>query len=370
MGDGGLAILGVGLASHLGGATQAAAAARAGIQRTQPLPGFMVHDPESDEMVDLRGFSATVITHGFEARARLLQLAEAALGDLYASVPTVADFRHLGLVIVLSGYGPEHEAAQRQQADGDEAALADASAEAEEQRGELMDLASTLTTRITWLKPQSSVLFFGEHTGVVPAITQAQTWLDDGSCDGCLVLALDSLIDPRRIPALLAGDLLATPANPHAFTGGEAGAVMLLTATVAGHRPLATLGPVALATEERSEDVGAFIRILGEVVATAGNSAAGTLLLDLTGETWRFALFGHVLARLAGSHPHLPDLRQRLIADSFGELGAATGVVGCVLACRALVRGYAHDATTLILLSDRSGERAVMAVQPYAGIPL
>ena len=61
-----LAITGLGLARHLGSAIPAAAAVRAGIYRSHPLPGCEVHDPHSDEMVPLHGHCAESLTFGFE----------------------------------------------------------------------------------------------------------------------------------------------------------------------------------------------------------------------------------------------------------------------------------------------------------------
>ncbi len=359
-----LAITGLGLASHLGSAIPAAAAVRAGIYRSHPLPGCEVHDPHSDEMVPLHGHCAETLTFGFEGSSRLLQLGVDAATDLHHSTPNITSFR-LGLIIILSGYGLERAAARQLEMEGNDGEVAEVEAQDVERRAHLDGFIAQFLTRVPWLKPVKTILLFGEHAEITAAIRHAQDWLQDDSCNGCVLGAIDSTADPRRINFFLESGLLTTPGNPHGFTVGEAGAFLLLTnapvSTPHGHLD------GAWAAQDDPPDT-ALAQVLQNANAAAGQGSVGSVLLDHTGESWRFSTHGHAMARTAGKFPALSNAKSWLIPEHFGEIGSATAVVACILACRSFARNYARGTHVIIALSDHDGARAALLIRSPEGV--
>jgi len=111
--------------------------------------------------------------------------------------------------------------------------------------------------------------------------------------------------------------------------------------------------------------------LLGEGLAEALRTAAAGLRLpdesvddlygDINGERPRTDDWGFALLRF----PELTriDSDHHLVVGSMGDVGAATGALGCLLAARAWERGYAHGPRALIWGGSDGGLRAAAILQ-------
>jgi hypothetical protein len=93
----------VGLVSALGTDwPTCCAAARAGLRRAAPIFGFEGQSALDGEDEPPIGHAASLVTHGFEADARLLRLLAAGLLDLVQRAPHLLEATHTtGVVLVL-----------------------------------------------------------------------------------------------------------------------------------------------------------------------------------------------------------------------------------------------------------------------------
>src|SRR5438309_1974195 len=100
-----LTITGMGVASALGGAVTACAAARAGMSRPRTL-AFEVHDKEAAGLVPVVGYTMGDATLGFAEVGLATRMAALALSDLLSRTPIEpAELRDMAVLINLpSGY--------------------------------------------------------------------------------------------------------------------------------------------------------------------------------------------------------------------------------------------------------------------------
>lgn len=362
MESGSLAIGGIGLVSPLGDAIHGPAAARAGIHRSHALDGVEVPDPVEVAMVPLRGHCVPDLTFGFEGTARIQQLATAALEDLRSRSPALTTIKRLGLIVQVSAGHTERAVAKRLEQDGQPDAMAEAEVAENERRLGLADLAERIRRSVPWLKTGQTSMLFTEHAGMVEAMQLADSWLQPDGCEACIVLAVDSLTDPARIPGQVQASLVRTPGNTHAYVPGESGAALLLMRREHAQDPVAHIQSAMIEREQQPNHSLAYAQVVEQALTAAGSGSVGSVICDHTGENWRFAAYAQMLTRLAGPSRAIGDADVAMVGEHFGEVGAATGVTACVLACRAFARGYARGDSIPILLSDDDGARACVVL--------
>lgn len=356
-----IAITGVGLRCSLGqNVVQSCASVRAGISRfgTWPAPppegGATPDDPEPVEVAAaavlpdlgdrswLEKFDALATQPLFEAlwMAGLPSLVEEGCATKWA----------MRLVVPpLDRAGVDEE---------------DATAFAEDvQEGTLFDV------EVPALSP-----LCGGNAGVLVALAQAAADFEKGAVEVCVLGGVDSLLHTPYLDDLDTEGRLKTTATPVGIIPGEAAAFVVLE-TVAHARArqapvLAQVTPVRTAVERespRGKEPGrgeAMARALRQAVADApsGPGQVHRVINDLNGERWRF------LEWALASNPALaglpPDFRFWHPADSFGEIGAATGAAHLCLAVRAFARSYAVGDAILISNASDTGERAALCVCP------
>jgi 3-oxoacyl-[acyl-carrier-protein] synthase-1 len=369
--DGSIVVTGRGMATSLGGAVSACAAARAGLALPAPL-GVRMRSPEDGSVDEVKGHPAGELTRGFEGFARLLRLATLGLGDLleqtkdgpwqltrvgaYLSLPDPYRL-HTGLDCI-----------------ADEETRAARSRAAREARSEgrpdvsakLLDAAAQLAG---WTgAPALRFCATSGHTGFAEAVQRAVEDLQHGRVSAAVVGGVDSLVEEETVMWLHGTGRLKRLGVPVGLLPGEASAFVLLeTARAArgrGARPLAAVHAACFEDEEAPllsgapARAGGLSRVLAGIAGAAGFAGAGPVWVvsDCNGENYRAAEWGLALSRLAGRFPALASPVVWYPAMSFGDVGAASGAVSLCLAVHAFLRGGA-PAPAVTLVSSADGAR-------------
>ncbi len=153
------------------------------------------------------------------------------------------------------------------------------------------------------------------------------------------------------------------------FIPGEAAAcIALVTPRLRarlGARPLAVVAAAATAQEKqvRGSEAGSSGAGLAQAVcaAMAGRAlpadAADTVYIDINGERYRSQEWGFVALKAPDA---FKSLQYRAPSDSWGDVGAAFGALGAILAVRSWARGYAPGPRSLVLAGSDGGLRGAM----------
>ncbi|WP_120540088.1 hypothetical protein [Corallococcus terminator] len=352
------------MVSALGnGVVDGCAASRAGIVRIAPLDEPWLFDPDGGEGQPARGHSIPWVTAGFTGLGRLAALAEAGLRDLARSVE-LADLSRCALYVVApsdihrrlleeQGLLPEEHEARR-------------------------EVYSTrlLPTLLKHLKPSFPPRFqrtlFGE-AGLFEALRDATERLRLGQVDRCIIGGLDSLVDPQVTWALYRLGLLKGPERPTGVLPGEAAAFVVLELPTQASRRRARIEARLEAYEAEAEPfhrrsrqaavgqaLSRCIRATLEALPDQGKET-GLIIAALNGDAYRAQDWGTALVRLRDLN--LGESRQWSPAQSFGEVGAATGLVGLCMAIRAFARGYATTRGVLVWTAGDDGSRGALYVR-------
>jgi 3-oxoacyl-[acyl-carrier-protein] synthase-1 len=124
-----------------------------------------------------------------------------------------------------------------------------------------------------------------------------------------------------------------------------------------------------------SRTIASDAEVLGHGLADAVLGATGALRLpaeavedvygDINGERYRADEWGFALLRAGRA---LRTVQCKTPASCWGDVGAASGALGCVLAVRAWARGYASGSRALVWGGSDNGLRAAVVLQaPEAG---
>lgn len=210
------------------------------------------------------------------------------------------------------------------------------------------------------------------HAGALAALIRARTLLAQGA-GLVVVLGVDSYLQADTLDWLEADRRLARADIRAGFPPGEAAAAVVLMSDEARSRwSLPSLGRVrgvGQATELRSRksEQG----LLGEGLTEALRAAAAGLDLpdeavdelysDINGERHRTEDWGFALMRFYQLPRDGTDYKTA--ADLCGDVGAATGALGCVLAMQAWARGYAKGPRALVWAGSDGGLRAAVVIE-------
>jgi hypothetical protein len=363
-------VKGVGLASPLGGAVQAAAAFRAGITRIGPAPDVEVMFPGDEEPQSVGVHALPSATFGYSGAGRLASLLSEAIVDLAASVDLTQLGPDTGFFLTLPdpqargftlGRNPEDD--DPEEADARVAALGE----------RIVALAGPAAgADLRRFKPQ---FLAGGHVAFAKALAAAQAAIASRQVKSALVAAVDSLASPDALDLFASEGRVKNGENPTGFTPGEAAAVFLLEPpprTPPGKGPAVLVQDPVFGQDPRpfGSDVPSDGRVLADCLARAvgplpPGAPAPLLISDHDGETHRARELGMLQQRLVAlKNRRLANATTWLPASAFGNTGAASGAVALLLALRALVRGYAPAPGLTLLSSDDSGARAALNVFP------
>lgn len=339
------------------GARASAAAIRAGVTRPAPIE-VDVLDMDTQTPVPAVGHPVDGYADGFQLLGRWLRLAGGAVDDLLASGAPGRDdavWARTALVAVCpvpsdDVFFPEELSSV-----------------------ELVRVGFLERLRETLPPVARAELVCLDHAGVASAIELAERLVAERACDAILLVAVDSLLDPLVLNALVAEGRLKLPDHPTGLEPGEAAAALWLEPRVAAERrgvaPLLRIAATATATdhgeaiEGRPRDGRALAACVRTARARAGAAGASPVdvYLDLNGETWRAQEWGHALVQMQRElGPH----RLQLPATSLGDTGAASGAVAIVLAAHLAARRAAAGPLALVVSSAPGGAIGCVALAP------
>jgi 3-oxoacyl-[acyl-carrier-protein] synthase-1 len=213
----------------------------------------------------------------------------------------------------------------------------------------------------------------GGHAGVFHALEMASACLRDRVADVCLVGGVDSYLDGGALDWLEADRRLAREGVRGGLVPGEAAGILVLSDDAGcvrlGLKSLALIRGVASGREPRSidSDEGLFGEGLIDVLARVSNGlqlpdeCVDDIYCDINGERhrvdeWSFAVMRMWQMLRDGSVYKSPN-------GSWGDIGAATAVVNCVLAVQAWRRKHALGPRSLVWGSSLDGLRGAAILE-------
>jgi 3-oxoacyl-[acyl-carrier-protein] synthase-1 len=355
-------ITALGMSSPLGGAVQGVAAFRAGISRVAASRELVCGARGDSDPQPLPVLEASGVSFGLRGVGRLVALLCDALQDLApaADLPGLAAELPVFLAVPdpMARGIPVEEALWRD-------APGRASALGERVLEQAFENLGLRRGRQPWR------FFGGGHAAFSSAVAAAHQGLRQRDFSACLVAAVDSLVIPEVLEAMLGEGWLKTPDNPVGFIPGEAAVAAWLTVSGSGEapEPLALLRGVTLGHEPRGEgsDSPPVGHVLTQCLLTAlKDSAVPTerlvLVSDHDGREGRAMELGGLRTLLRGQGVGDGGLGVWLPATGFGNTGAASGAVGLCVAVRSLQRGHAPAPVAAILSASDGPERAALIV--------
>jgi len=366
-----LSVTGAGMVTSLGfGFSGSCAGLRAGVALPRELD-FEV-DEGGGEIARAVGYPASPIADGFSQAGAWVCLASSASADLRyaAGLPTDADlefWQRTGLACALPLIDLDRFGWRLDQAP---------------QRAESAFLRPTVEGSLPRIAGARHWQALG-HVGtasVLALCAQAR------QAERAVILAADSFLDHSTLRWLTDAARLKSPGRPTGLMPGEAGAALLVESDQSARqrkaRVLGTVEAVALGSigpghpQPHDEDpdepppmppAAALGRALADTIRQAlpthGKLSrfCGDLYLDLNGEDWRAAAWGHAQVHLSRAID-FDRCRTFLPAESLGETGAASGAIGVGLA----LYNLEQDRTGSALVISLSENGAVSAVRLHA----
>jgi 3-oxoacyl-[acyl-carrier-protein] synthase I len=353
-----LAITASGMCTSIGRSTPLVCAAlRAGITRPRRIRDLEGLDPDTEDSIPLMAHPAKVVTEGFYKVGRWVRLASAALTQLLGESPPAPGPWALHVVTRT----PDEDFLDC--ADVDEVDPGNAAAFLERT---LVDaLCSDFGLSVP---PSSRRLFSRGAVGVAAALSEAAQQFAGRRLDRVLVVAVDSWIDPTLLAQAADAARLKTPDSSTGFAPGEAAVAFWVEPADAVRRAAGLPAPPVVervALQGRSDDPlsapePSASSVTAAVQDAVGSEEPGDVFLDLSGEEWRARQWGTALVQLAAP---LSRSRFHLPAISLGDVGAASGAIGLLLALEALERRWAAGDRCLVVSCAESGEASGIAVR-------
>ncbi len=213
------------------------------------------------------------------------------------------------------------------------------------------------------------------HAGALEALAQAAKRIAGGQSDLCAVVGADSYFSPDTIEWLMQAGRLVGDANRDGFIPGEAGGCVVVASPYAmGALRLPALAEVRAAFSARESIlISGDAEVLGHGLAEAILGAAASLRLpaeaiddvygDINGERYRTDEWGFAVLR---TNHVLRSVQYELPTGCWGDVGAASGALGCMLAVRAWVRAYAKGPRALVWGGSEAGLRSAVVLEQAA----
>jgi 3-oxoacyl-[acyl-carrier-protein] synthase-1 len=342
--SGRVAIIGVGARTPVGLTADASAAAwRAGVSRLGFHPRFV--DKAGEPM---RAAFDARLDPDLPVAARMLEMATAAVQEACAGLATVgrpAASLLVGLPAPRPGW-PELDTAP------------------------LLQRLSQVAAE--FVNVQRVIPFAKGHASGLLALEAAARDIEAGTAEVCLVGGVDSWLDYRALAWLDAERRLASDANRLGFTPGEAAAFVLVTSvSVARAMQQPTLARIrGVGSAHEPNSLGTDTICVGEGLTAAIRNATAALRLpqekiataycDINGERYRSEEFMYVPLRLWA--PFVDSNRYDAPADSWGDVGAATGPLLVALAAVSGRRAWAKGEHVLVWASSDHGARGAVTL--------
>ena len=225
------------------------------------------------------------------------------------------------------------------------------------------------------LKKRRTAHVAAGQSSAFAALMHARQMLDEGGEPGCLVLAVDSLIDARTLAWLDGQMRLKTSRTTDGLIPGEAAGVVIVSRQPLSQPHLIVRGighakeTATAANEEpfRAEGLTAALKAALREAGTEMHDVAFRLS-DVAGESYAFEEL--VLAQTRNMRKTRPEQPVWHAADCLGDTGAAAGLIQLAWAEHAYHRGYAPgDLAALHGSSMAFADRAAAIVSAVAEHP-
>lgn len=211
--------------------------------------------------------------------------------------------------------------------------------------------------------------------GVYQALQQVTQALHQGTSNGAILLAVDSLHDAQLLNALDQQGRIKSARSTDGFIPGEAAVALLLrkptSNAVPGSGMDLHIGTVGLGTEANtitadfpSSGAGLSDAIRAATQAQADTGPIAWVACDLNGESYRAREWG--LSRVRLGKIFSEEIALWHPADCIGDVGDASGAVLLALVIRALQYGYAPAPQCLVWSCDDQGARAAVVIRSAA----
>ncbi|MCY1047763.1 hypothetical protein OV208_41080 [Corallococcus sp. bb12-1] len=325
-------------------AAGSAAAVRAGISRCAEYP-----------FIDLRGEQVVVaadalLETSLEGRDRLLPMAESVLDELESRLgEKILYGGRLTLLLALPEVRPGFS------------------------ESDASWVVQSLEARLRGKTSNVRVELAGRgHSGALRAVEQVMKECTEGRDNLFLVVGADSYHHSETFMWLERNRRFAQPGVRSGFIPGEgAGGLALMSAGLRrrlGLPRLAIVRGVCTAQEERlrDSDTGSFGVGMTQAVrgALAGldptQECVDTVYADINGERYRSEEWAFVALRAPQGWK---TSGYKAPSDCWGDMGAAFGALGGVLAVQAFARRYARGPRALVMAGSDSGLRGAMLLQ-------
>ncbi|PTL82724.1 hypothetical protein [Vitiosangium sp. GDMCC 1.1324] len=325
-------------------AESSAAAVRAGITRYAEYPFI---DPRGEPVVVA---ADRLLEPKFEGRDRLAPMAESVLEEIEAKIDQKILYGgRLSVLLALPETRPGFSE--------DDAAW----------------VANALAARFRAKTSNAHVEIAGRgHAGAIRAVEQVVRECSESRDNLFLVVGVDSYHHADTFAWLERSRRFAQPGIRNGFTPGEgAGCLALMSAGLRRRLrlpQLAIMRGASTAQERllRDSDTGSFgvgmTQALQGAIAGLDRPREGVdaVYTDINGERYRSEEWGFVALR-APSVWKTPGYKAP--SDCWGDVGAAFGTLGSILAVQAFARSYARGPRALVMAGSDGGLRGAMLLQ-------
>lgn len=354
-------------------AATACAAARAGLSRAGKVEGMELTSEVTGEPEPLIAHAVPLLTRGFEGDVRLQRLLFGGLSELKSQLPDGAlTSGRVGFYLSLPDPARAVRGLDLIPDDETRAAYAEQAGDfgpEPSDSGFAYALLAGAAAQAGWPgEIDLRHVSLAGHAAGAQCVAWAQRDLESGRVALAIVGAADSLLDQDTLAWLCSANRLKLSGMPVGLMPGEACAFLALSAQ--GAQAEGKIGGVGLTAEPKTlwsgaTSVGeALAKAIEQVAEPAGwrDAAAAWLVCDHNGETYRANEWGHALVRLRAQHPALDAPQLWMPAESFGDTGSASALVGVCVALAAFERNYAPSPKAVIVSASESQMRSALVL--------
>ncbi|QSQ20740.1 hypothetical protein JY651_36745 [Pyxidicoccus parkwayensis] len=351
------------MATALGyGAVGSCAAIRAGLARPQELAGLQVGDGEGGSR-PITGLPVSEFAEGFFLAGAWIRLAAGSLDDLRHATewPPASDalfWSRTGLIALTPRIDEARFGWSLEQ----------------RPRALMEDFVRPLLSLQRLPVPAEHLhVTDSGHCGLAVALREVRRQLSERGLERVILVAADSYVDAPSLEWMDGQGRLKQPRRPVGLIPGQAGACLLVEAEGAARArgaswSIQASGESSTASPGGRRAASELGRTLAESLLQVLRAARvpmpyhGSLVLDLNGEEWKSAAWGHAQVHLR-EHVDFEHCLLRVPAESLGEVGVASAAVGAGVAISDLLRSADMTASAVVCSLSDAGEASAVLFQ-------
>lgn len=361
-------ILSYGMCTSLGvNAKQSCAAFRAGLTRSSPVDFFEVGDAQNETTEQLLCSQAPLVTQGFNYSVRQKILLAHALEDIWPNVERyLPGCTNVPCFLILAN----DERIDFAPPDDDNYDQFETLEPTPPSARDLQTAQELLASAAFIASIGCGLTLIGlskcGYTGTAEALRAVQEYFVENN-QPVLLLATDSLVYSDAISWLEQWGRLRSPENPVGLQPGEAGACLLIApATYSDSKVKIDSTFIAREDHHQLSGENAIGKACANIIGQASDSYPGKklnwIVSDQNGEYYRGMEWGNVLLQLKKMGAQNEFDWHWQIGESFGDVGAVSGLLAIGNVSRAIERGYAPADAAVILCADELHDRTGILV--------